>query len=127
MLNFIHFANKITHPYIEIKDEKEVNEFLYAMEEYREETDIFKNGFIPLGEEFYSLKSKHRVIAIFHDRSSFPSIFQKFEEACYALANREDLRVGVLFDKVKIVNYVKSIKQSLPSNTKNLILLTNDV
>ena len=82
---------------------------------------------MPLGEEFYSLKSKHRVIAMFHDRAMFPQIFQKFEMACYSLANRDDLRIGLMEDKVKILNYVKSIQNVLPSNTKNLILLVNDV
>jgi len=96
--NFLSFMHKVLIPVVQLQTEADVDRFLDMNQEFEEQSEIMKKGFISLGDYYQAFKEKFRVLAILHSFRKLPKEFKQLKEAGELLANREEVRVGYISD-----------------------------
>lgn len=117
--HFLMFINRILHPVVNLKSDAEVLAFMNqskAIADY--ETKFFKNYLKHFGreetaakfysqEEFASYRYKTRVLVIVYEKNDYDEELKDIKQAARFLANREEIRIGLLFDQKLVRKYKK--------------------
>jgi hypothetical protein len=74
--------------------------------EFEERSEVHLEKFHKL-ETYGQMESKFRMVAIVHDRMRFPTSIGKFKELARSMANREDLRVGLITEREPILKILR--------------------
>jgi hypothetical protein len=115
----IQFINRILHPVITLKNEKEVLSFVNQsvyIQDYK--SKFFKHYVKHHGEDltalkFYTpvnyanLKYKTRVLVLIYEKGDYDEEIKEIKMAARFLANREEVRIGLVTDSKMIKKYKK--------------------
>jgi len=103
--SFLHFLNKLINPLVELKTEEELLEFLELQKEHNESTKFFSKKSLPLGNQYSERVTKTRAVAFIYDKEDYVEELRNLKYAGRFSAKREELRIGVVYDKKIIKKY----------------------
>jgi hypothetical protein len=97
--------NRVINPVVELKSEEELLTFLDLEQEHIEDTKFFMNKKMPLGNEYQVRKTKTRAVAFIYEKDEFKEELKNLRFAGRFSVKREELRIGVVYDKKLIKKY----------------------
>ena len=71
------------------------------------------------------MQYKYRVVGFFSDQRSYPTSIASLKKAGENMANREDVRMAIVTDKILVKNSVRKFAKWFNGHTKNFILVAN--
>ena len=102
---FIAFINRILHPVIELNKESKVQNFIGTDAEMIESTSFYKGKYRPFKDQFDKLQKVTRVLGVFEDSTKYATKIEEFKKVARELAERTDLRMGIITDPELVKNY----------------------
>ena len=68
---FIHFINRVANPLLKLKTEEDVERFLDVTQEFREETEFYKNRYEEFGSYYHRMGKHTRIVAFISEPKEF--------------------------------------------------------
>ena len=102
----LHFINRVINPIVYLRTEQEIDAFLETEQEFDEKNEFYKNKYEGIGDYYYKMGKRVRVVGFFSDKSEYKNEIRLLTEAAQALsAKRDDLRVGLVTNATLVKKY----------------------
>jgi hypothetical protein len=126
---FLMFLNRVFHPLAELKTEQQVENFAIVKNEYIESTPFYKTKYRSIGDLMQNITKATRVLALISDDSKFATKIDELEVAARKLAERTNLRVGVVRDSVIVGMFKEAMGENWFKDTSmnTMVLIKNGV
>ncbi|CDW87719.1 UNKNOWN [Stylonychia lemnae] len=102
---FLHFINRVLYPVLNLKTTEQIDLFLDSAKEYVEHSKFYQNKYEPMGDFYYRMGKRVRVLALFNDKKEYSNEYKLFQKAAQSLVRRDDLRIAVVTNKTLVQHY----------------------
>ncbi|CAI2362257.1 unnamed protein product [Moneuplotes crassus] len=104
---FVHFINRVTSPVVDLTSNEQVERFIDTTKEFVESDSFYKREYRFIKEKFEKIPKVTRVIGLFSDSTKYDDQISNLTKVAEELAERTDLRIGIVTDHQLVALYKK--------------------